>query len=675
MGLFDLFNKLDTISNNGLNLIHDKTTKDLLYAFNKKNGKIQGLLQVFYSVSSSGNNPNYKRTNVGFVRQEYFFIDGLPDGYFKEYDSKGNLYCHIENIKTYTFNFNSNFNTHFLKSKLLFSDKYQLNGFVNEYYSNGDLSSEKKVENNELISSKNYYKKENNEENIQLSEIFSKLKGIDFKKVNEKVFTPFTLSDDMKGKWFYGASTIFLLYQIYDNDEYEDDLNKLFRINNIQYDNHEINYSGANVWEGDGFKIELLITKNIPYSIIFISNENIVNVGLTTIITLKDKEGIVLNWIYGIDAVYDYETLNKEFHTHNIPLYWKDSEDGVESIFIKTIDKRIAFSLIDQIIEENGGKDLFKSLQNIENWEYLYEGDIFHIGYLTANECIRINKPNPKFKNISNRKVDYGISVYDKKLRNLIKGLNKILYNIGEGSTNGKLCIDGENIYALIDSLEESIVLFQRIVSNYNLSHDVLVLTNEELYKLINQDGLEYVNDDFRLLLIREFISYKFFIFLSDDFFSDSKFISNTTTSEIEKTHNDNDAPKETLNENDISFAEFLYAEILNTSNEYYENGQYQDGIDSLIKFLDLFPINSSILNTLALGYYYLGDYNLAIENSNKCIEIDSNENSQNTEHYINRGKINIKLNNIHKAIEDCKKALELDPDCEEAEELLKSLI
>lgn len=41
----------------------------------------------------------------------------------------------------------------------------------------------------------------------------------------------------------------------------------------------------------------------------------------------------------------------------------------------------------------------------------------------------------------------------------------------------------------------------------------------------------------------------------------------------------------------------------------------------------------------------------------------------------MGRGKINIKLNNIHKAIEDCKKALELDPDCEEAEELLKSLI
>ena len=114
MGLFDIFNRLDTKTNNGLNLIHDKKTKNLLYAFNKKNGRIDGLVQVFYSVSSSGHNPHYKLTNVGFVRQEYFFIDGLPNGYFKEFDSKGNLTCYIENLKSNSFNFSSNFSINFL---------------------------------------------------------------------------------------------------------------------------------------------------------------------------------------------------------------------------------------------------------------------------------------------------------------------------------------------------------------------------------------------------------------------------------------------------------------------------------------------------------------------------------------------------------------------------------
>lgn len=157
MGIFDFFNKLDTKSNNGLNLIHNKSTKDLQYAFHMKNGKIEGLFQVFHSVSKSGNNPNYKRVNVGFVHQEYFFINGLPNGYFKEYDFKGNLCCQIDSIKTNTFNFNSNFSIDFLKSKLLFSEKYQINGFVNEYYNNGSISRERKVEENKIITSKSYY--------------------------------------------------------------------------------------------------------------------------------------------------------------------------------------------------------------------------------------------------------------------------------------------------------------------------------------------------------------------------------------------------------------------------------------------------------------------------------------------------------------------------------------
>ena len=108
-------------------------------------------------------------------------------------------------------------------------------------------------------------------------------------------------------------------------------------------------------------------------------------------------------------------------------------------------------------------------------------------------------------------------------MRNSIKGLGKILYNIGEGSTNGKLCIDGKNIFTFIDSLEEAVGIFQNIVSNYNISHEVFLLTNEELWEIINQDGLEFVDDDFRLLLIRESISFKFYIYLLDDFFNENK--------------------------------------------------------------------------------------------------------------------------------------------------------
>ena len=108
-------------------------------------------------------------------------------------------------------------------------------------------------------------------------------------------------------------------------------------------------------------------------------------------------------------------------------------------------------------------------------------------------------------------------------------------------------------------------------------------------------------------------------------------------------------------------------------SYEYYENGQYQEGIDSVKKALEIDPDNSGFLDTLAIGYYYSGNFKLAIKNSNNCIEIDIDKGAENPEHYTSRAKINIKLNHIEKAIEDLKKALELDPDFEEAIQLLES--
>ena len=205
MGLFDIFNRLDTKNNNGLNLIHDKETKDLIFAFNRKNGRIDGLVQVFYSVNSSGHNPNYKLTNVGFVRQEYLFIDGFPNGYFKEFDSKGNLSYHIENIKSNSFNFSLNFSINFIKPNLLFSDRYLINGFVNEYYPNGILSKELKVVENKLNSSKSYYQNgQLNYDSIESKEYYDNGQLKKDLKSGEEYYENGQLKSDIKvGKEYY----------------------------------------------------------------------------------------------------------------------------------------------------------------------------------------------------------------------------------------------------------------------------------------------------------------------------------------------------------------------------------------------------------------------------------------------------------------------------------------
>jgi tetratricopeptide (TPR) repeat protein len=105
-----------------------------------------------------------------------------------------------------------------------------------------------------------------------------------------------------------------------------------------------------------------------------------------------------------------------------------------------------------------------------------------------------------------------------------------------------------------------------------------------------------------------------------------------------------------------------------------YDIGGYPEGINLVKKALEIEPDNSGFLDTLAIGYYYSGNFELAINTSNNCIEIDIIKGTENAEHYTTRAKINIKLNHIEKAIEDLKKALELDSDFEEASQLLKSL-
>ena len=106
----------------------------------------------------------------------------------------------------------------------------------------------------------------------------------------------------------------------------------------------------------------------------------------------------------------------------------------------------------------------------------------------------------------------------------------------------------------------------------------------------------------------------------------------------------------------------------------YYDNSDFQEGINSVTLALNIIPDDSGFLDTLALGYYYLENYELAIESSNRCIELDNINNSQNPEHYTTRAKINIKLNNLENASEDLKIAIKLDSDFEEAMQLLESL-
>jgi tetratricopeptide (TPR) repeat protein len=80
------------------------------------------------------------------------------------------------------------------------------------------------------------------------------------------------------------------------------------------------------------------------------------------------------------------------------------------------------------------------------------------------------------------------------------------------------------------------------------------------------------------------------------------------------------------------------------------------------------------LLHFLAFGYFLTGDFIAALDSIDKVIKLDIDEESESSEHYTTSAKINLKLNNKEKAIEDLKKALGLDPNYEEAIQLLASL-
>lgn len=123
----------------------------------------------------------------------------------------------------------------------------------------------------------------------------------------------------------------------------------------------------------------------------------------------------------------------------------------------------------------------------------------------------------------------------------------------------------------------------------------------------------------------------------------------------------------------------YLKAEQANSLNdkayEFYENDEFNEGIECVKKALDLNPNYPPYLDTLANGYLMTGEYELAIIASDLCIKIDLKNDSETSEHYMTRSKINIELGKPNEAIEDLKKVLGFWRDDDEALELLQGLL
>ena len=114
----------------------------------------------------------------------------------------------------------------------------------------------------------------------------------------------------------------------------------------------------------------------------------------------------------------------------------------------------------------------------------------------------------------------------------------------------------------------------------------------------------------------------------------------------------------------DVSTSEHLLGEI------YLSKGETEKALNSFLKAHRKNPTDITIMNSLANAYRQLGKQEHALDMYNKIIDI----NNDNSEAYYEMGKTFLEMGNKQKAIENMKKAWELNPFSKEITSDLRAL-
>ena len=255
---------------------------------------------------------------------------------------------------------------------------------------------------------------------------FRNLKGIRFDKIqlpsilNQDFFTN---PNDINGNWYFTVTNFAMIIKAFSANTINQELDKILEINNIDKKN-KYSDSQRDYWVGEGFSIEIPKIPNT--NMIIISNENICAAGADDIreteITNKTHN---VNWIKGLKIYDGQEVLNFDNTMHkaqNVPLLFLDQD--VDYILIPCYSTfTIAKSIIDKIIDLNGGKNNFNNLKELEpektkNWEYIWGGFQFNIGFLGEYKMIRINKISVE-----------SVKELDKRLDSISSGWHQIIIN------------------------------------------------------------------------------------------------------------------------------------------------------------------------------------------------------------------------------------------------------
>ena len=347
-----------------------------------------------------------------------------------------------------------------------------------------------------------------------IKSIFPLLRGINYRFVKyNNLYTANTIDHmtyDVDGSWHFCVESVPILFKSLSLNSVDIEINKLLFLNQISLsDNNDL--SEIVFWNGNGFKVELVQIKNIK--VIIISKNNAVQKSIQSFNSLDKKLKLKneIEWIEGIDNLYDFKSIDNdtnELVKHlNVPFY-SNSEMETIQIYVKTHD--FAKTIIEKIIQTNGGYNSFYQEDNSKFNDLTFVGYTFIIGFLPKLGVVKINKLDYKKNNTT-------IHHLSLKLRSFIEGFDKpIFYNSNKIFNDGRFFTNYENasqIKSNILSIEIAINIFKKIVFNYNPEDEFLKINNESIFKLFNRQPEDIITFDvinkFRLDMSKSGLYYQ----------------------------------------------------------------------------------------------------------------------------------------------------------------------
>ncbi|MBN2136040.1 MAG: alkaline phosphatase family protein [Acidobacteria bacterium] len=97
--------------------------------------------------------------------------------------------------------------------------------------------------------------------------------------------------------------------------------------------------------------------------------------------------------------------------------------------------------------------------------------------------------------------------------------------------------------------------------------------------------------------------------------------------------------------------------------NLYFEESKYFEAIELYEKILQMKSDEPSVINELAKSYFMIGNVDKAMENWNKCFQMQPDLMKNNKYYYVNRGIVRGKAGDSQNAMNDLRQALKIDPE------------